>query len=122
MAARRGATPNRRPRRRGRQAVAPRSRTRSPARGVLRPAKVALYVVCTAIVLVAANFLYQVIRKPSELLFPVSSVLAKNPAETWRAYSVLFRRYATPHISAELLAALAQVEGSGNPLVRTYWR
>ena len=25
-------------------------------------------------------------------------------------------------MSAELLAALAQVEGSGNPLVRTYWR
>jgi hypothetical protein len=25
-------------------------------------------------------------------------------------------------ISAELLAALAQIEGSGNPIVRTYWR
>ena len=25
-------------------------------------------------------------------------------------------------ISPELLAALAQVEGSGNPVVRTYWR
>jgi len=29
---------------------------------------------------------------------------------------------ATRTITPELLAALAQVEGSGNPLVRTYWR
>lgn len=85
-------------------------------------AKLALYLVYAAIFAVALNFVYQVIRKPSELFFPVSSVLAKAPAETWRAYSGLFRRYATANVSAELLAALAQVEGSGNPLVRTYWR
>ena len=88
----------------------------------LAPIRVALYVVCAAIVLVAANFAYQVIRKPTELFFPVSGVLYKTPEETWHAYGDLFRRYATTHVSAELLAALAQVEGSGNPLVRTYWR
>lgn len=68
------------------------------------------------------NALYQVVRKPTELFFPVSGALYKSPAETWRDYGALFRRYATPSISPELLAALAQVEGSGNPLVRTYWR
>jgi hypothetical protein len=68
------------------------------------------------------NWAYQVVRKPSELFFPVSGTLNKTPTETWRQYSPLFRRYSTPVISAELLAALAQVEGSGNPVVRTYWR
>ena len=68
------------------------------------------------------NGLYQVLRKPTELFFPVSGVLSKSPQQTWRAYEPAFRRYATPTITPELLAALAQVEGSGNPLVRTYWR
>jgi hypothetical protein len=70
----------------------------------------------------AINWVYQVIRKPSELLFPVSGTLYKTPPETWRDYGPIFRRYATAAVSAELLAALAQVEGSGNPVVRTYWR
>lgn len=68
------------------------------------------------------NWLYQVVRKPSELFFPVSGTLNKTPAETWRQYAPLFRKNSTNVISAELLAALAQVEGSGNPVVRTYWR
>jgi hypothetical protein len=68
------------------------------------------------------NWLYQVVRKPSELFFPVSGTLDKTPAETWRQYAPLFRKYSTSVISPELLAALAQVEGSGNPVVRTYWR
>ena len=100
---------------------ATRRRTGGQPRAIT-PVRIALYVVCAAIVLVAGNFLYQVIRKPTELFFPLSTVLYKTPEETWRAYGDLFRRYATPHISAGLLAALAQVEGSGNPLVRTYWR
>jgi hypothetical protein len=70
----------------------------------------------------ALNFAYQVIRKPTELLFPVSGVLYKTPAETWDAYASIFRRHSTSVMTPELLAALAQVEGSGNPIVRTYWR
>ena len=68
------------------------------------------------------NWLYQVIRKPSELFFPVSGVLYKSPNETWETYATIFRRHATATITPELLAALAQIEGSGNPIVRTYWR
>ena len=75
-----------------------------------------------AAVAFALNGLYQVLRKPTELFFPVSGALAKTPEETWHAYETAFRRYATPSVTPELLAALAQVEGSGNPLVRTYWR
>jgi Transglycosylase SLT domain len=68
------------------------------------------------------NWMYQVVRKPSELFFPVSGTLNKIPTETWRQYSPLFEKFSTNAISPELLAALAQVEGSGNPVVRTYWR
>ena len=70
----------------------------------------------------ALNWSYQVIRKPSELLFPVSGALYKTPSETWQEYGPTFRVHATNVITADLLAALAQVEGSGNPVVRTYWR
>lgn len=74
------------------------------------------------IVWLSANWLYQVVRKPSELFFPVSGVLYKTPAQTWSTYGPLFRRHSTATITPSLLAALAQVEGSGNPIVRTYWR
>lgn len=74
------------------------------------------------IAVVATNLLYQVIRKPSELLFFVGNSLHKEPAATWRQYGPLFRTYATRSISPELLAAIAQVESSGNPVERTYWR
>ncbi len=79
-------------------------------------------VVAIGIVWLVTNVLYQVIRKPSELFFPVSGTLYKSPGETWDSYSTIFKRHSTATISAEFLAALAQVEGSGNPIVRTYWR
>lgn len=70
----------------------------------------------------AANWIYQVIRKPAELFFPVSGTLYKTPGETWRQYRPIFQKHSTVVITPDLLAALAQVEGSGNPVVRTYWR
>lgn len=70
----------------------------------------------------AINFGYQVLRKPAELFFPVSGVLYKTPTETWAEYAPIFRRHSTNVISPALLAALAQIEASGNPIVRTYWR
>jgi hypothetical protein len=78
-----------------------------------------------AIVLAAffgANLFYQVVRKPTEIFSPVSGAFNKSPAETWRQYAPLFREYSTVSISPELLAALAQAEGAGNPLASTYWR
>jgi hypothetical protein len=68
------------------------------------------------------NWTYQAINKPSEVLFPLDSAFDKDVAETWREYGALFREHATVTITPELLAALAQIEGSGNPLARTYWR
>ncbi len=75
-----------------------------------------------AVVWLATNGIYQVVRKPSELFFPVTGTLFKTTTETWRSYAPVFRKHSTYAISPELLAALAQVEGSGNPIARTYWR
>ena len=92
----------------------------------LRVAPVAIRIVLGTVLVVtvwaAVNWMVQVARKPAEIFFPVSASLMKPPAETWRQYGVLFARHSTTVISPELLAALAQVEGSGNPMARTYWR
>jgi len=71
---------------------------------------------------VVLNGVVQVIRKPTEMFFPVSGTLAKAPPETWRRYGPLFREHSTAVLTPDLLAALAQVEGAGNPVARTYWR
>lgn len=78
-----------------------------------------------AVLLAAAallNIVYQLVRKPTELFVLVGHALDKEPADTWRQYGPLFRTYSTATIPPELLAALAQVESSGNPVARTYWR
>jgi hypothetical protein len=78
--------------------------------------------VLAAAISLTINWIYQVVRKPSELFFPVSGTLFKTPTETWRAYQPAFEKFSTSIMTPELLAALAQVEGSGNPIARTYWR
>jgi len=92
----------------------------------LAAAPLAVRIVAGAVVVVAlwwaANGVVQVVRKPTELFFPVSGALFKAPPETWREYAPLFRAHATTVITPEFLAALAQVEATGNPLARTYWR
>jgi hypothetical protein len=70
----------------------------------------------------AINGLYQVIRKPSELFFPVDNTFNKTPLETWDHYGPTFREKSTPDVPPEMLAALAQMEAAGNPVARTYWR
>ena len=84
--------------------------------------RLALGMVALVAVVFALNWVYQVARKPAELFFPVSGVLGKTPAETWREYHPMFRRHSTAIITPDFLAALAQVESAGNPVARTYWR
>ncbi len=107
-------------------AVRRRVRSRRRARLAMWAAPLAVRVLVGAVVILAvwaaANWVYQTIRKPTELFFPVSGALAKSPPETWRRYGPLFRAHATAVITPELLGALAQVEGGGNPVARTYWR
>jgi hypothetical protein len=93
--------------------------------GAFRRVPVVLQALLGAVVVgsvwLALNWGVQVARKPSELFFPVSDAFYKDPATTWRTYGPLFEKHSTSVMSADLLAALAQVEGSGNPVVRTYW-
>ena len=87
------------------------------------PALVIIPAVLAAILLwLGANWIYQAARKPAELFFPVSGALHKMPAETWRQYGPIFREHSTAVMAPELLASLAQLEGAGNPVARTYWR
>jgi hypothetical protein len=96
------------------------------ALGVLRAAPLAVRLLVVAVLVVtvwsAVNWVYQVFRKPTELFFPVSGALSKRPAETWREYGAYFTEHSTTIMTPDLLAALAQVEGAGNPVARTYWR
>ena len=83
---------------------------------------IVVIMVAAVVVLAAANWLVQLLRKPSEAFFPFDRVLAKTPAQTWRQYRALFIEHSTAVMTPELLAALAQAEGAGNPVARTYWR
>ena len=87
-----------------------------------RPAKFIMAVLVVLILWLVINWIYQVVRKPSELFFPVSGTLYKSPAETWTEYAPIFKRFSTAVMTPDFLAAVAQVEGSGNPVARTYWR
>ena len=71
---------------------------------------------------VPVNWLVQVVRKPAEVYGAVSVSRAKVPAETWQEYGALFDTHSTAVVTPELLAALAQIESSGNPAALTYWR
>lgn len=101
-----------------------RYRRRKPRRlaKLLGKRSVILWAVVGLAACFALNLVYQVARKPGELFAPVSGSLAKTPTSTWQNYGALFEEYSTNIISAQLLAALAQVESDGNPLARTYWR
>src|SRR5487761_474001 len=87
-----------------------------------RRLRIALVVAALLAVFLAVNFAYHVVRKPTELFFPLAGTLAKTPADAWRDYADLFREYSTKDIPPALLAALAEVESDGNPVARTYWR
>ena len=49
----------------------------------------------------------------------IRGALSKTPPETWRQYAPIFREHSTAVMTPGLLAALAQVEGAGNPLAIT---
>jgi hypothetical protein len=91
-------------------------------RAAPRALRIAMLGVLAVPVVAAVDLAYQVVQKPTEVLFPLATVFDKTPAQTWRAYGGLFQEYATAAIAPELLAALAQTESAGNPLAHTYWR
>ena len=70
----------------------------------------------------AVNFLVQITRKPAEALGLLGLGRSRSVTETWRAFSHDFERHATEIIDPTFLAAMAQVESSGNPLATPKWR
>jgi hypothetical protein len=81
-----------------------------------------VYGIVTVGAFFALNWVYQVARKPVQILAPISSSFLKSPQSTWASYGSLFEKHSTSILSPEFLAALAQVEASGNPIASTYWR
>src|SRR5882672_1893009 len=84
-------------------------------------ARAALVLTVLVLLWAAENWMVQVWRKPTEMFFPVGQAIVKSPTSTWREYGPLFREHSTPVITAELLAALAQVECAGNPVATPQW-
>jgi hypothetical protein len=98
---------------------------RAVMRAVLALPPILRAVVISALFLflwLGVNWAFHAFYKPTEILFPLDRSLNKSPVETWKQYESLFREHATAVITPEFLAALAQVEGAGNPVARTYWR
>jgi hypothetical protein len=103
-----------------------RRRTRQRAVRVVQAAPRPVQLIVAMALLVTAwvpvNWMVQVVRKPAELYGAISGSTAKVPATTWEEYGSLFDTHSTAVVTPELLAALAQVESSGNPAALTYWR
>lgn len=84
--------------------------------------KIAVLLACVTAVAIASNWIYQVWRKPSELIGVFDNHFHKHPEKTWESYRPAFRAKATYIVTPDLLAALAQAETNGNPVARTYWK
>ncbi len=72
--------------------------------------------------ILVADAIYQIARKPTEIVGMVVPSSTKTPRETWEEYGQLFRKHSTEIVRPELLAALVQAESAGDPLARTYWK
>ena len=72
-------------------------------------------VVCAVALWFALNWIYQVVRKPSELFFPVSGTLNKTPPETWRQYGPLFEQYSTQRDLPRAARRACAGRGLGQP-------
>lgn len=65
--------------------------------------------------------LVQLVQKPAHLLSFASSYFYKTPYETWKTYHADFKKYQTSTTPSYVLAAIAQVESSGNPIATPKW-
>ena len=79
------------------------------------------YILILLILTPVLNIGWQVYKKPSELLRPFAKYFNKSPKQTWYSYYDEFKEHSEPYLTPEFLAALAQVESSGNPIAQTYW-
>ena len=69
-----------------------------------------------------SNFMYQIYKKPAEILSLLNLGTPKILTQTWKSYKSDFIANSTKNIPSTYLAALAQVESSGNPLATPEWK
>jgi hypothetical protein len=81
-----------------------------------------LCILGTITFLLMCNWSYQVYKKPTEIIGFFDRYFHKSPKATWQNYGEIFKEKSTPVMTPDLLAALAQIESNGNPIVRTYWK
>lgn len=81
-----------------------------------------LYLCALVVLWLCANWVVQAWHKPSEVAGLLDPLFHKTETDSWESYGDLYEKHATRLMTPEFLAALAQAESGGNPLVRTYWR
>ncbi len=74
------------------------------------------------LLLFTSNLIFQLFRKPSELIGLLRSGVYKTTGETWDAYGELCRKHSTYIMTPHFLCAMAQVESSGNQFATPHWR
>lgn len=79
------------------------------------------FIVFTVGLFVVINSAYHLFHKPVEIFRPLNNTLKKSPRYTWMSYKESFKEKSTSTITPTYLAALAQIESGGNPLIPTYW-
>jgi hypothetical protein len=70
----------------------------------------------------ALNFVVQIVRKPTEILRFARLGRGKSPGGTWSEFGADCLRHEGGAITAEFLAALIQVESSGDRFAAPAWR
>lgn len=95
---------------------------RKKSRGLWFKIKVYFFLCGIAVTLLLVNWGMQVYRKPSEILSRIFAGSTRTPKQTWKDYGDEFKEKATPILTADFLAALAQAETGGSALAPTFWR
>lgn len=71
---------------------------------------------------VTTNFLWQIYQKPAEVVALLGWSKDKSHVSTWNNYAGFFNQHSTRLMTPQFLAALAQIESSGNPLATPQWK
>ena len=88
-----------------------------------RPAKFIMAALVVLVLWLALNWIYQVLRKPIRAVLSRERTLNKSARRNLgRVCADLQEIRDAMIMTPDFLAAIAQVEGSGNPVARTYWR
>jgi len=88
----------------------------------MKKLKIALIILGIVGLLAVANWVYQVVNNPAVLISLISQDQYKSSRSTWKSYRDLFKEHSTPIMTPKFLAAMAQVESAGNPMVTPQWR